>query len=452
MRRISFTPNQQVRLFGKVCTVESIVNDQVTLRSDTGARRCLSFHTLLQHHSAGNLKATGKPAKFANQPRPEQRRTGALLADLSTQCGEATKRRNQLLKAIGDDVSLRGKDAGLISFVEEAARLAGFSSTPSFKTLREWRHRLQMAGGDPMGLAPRFDRRGGRGKQRFSPEVLTEMDTVIDNFYLTPTALSALDVHTTLVARLHEKNQWRGRSEQLAIPSYWTFRRRIQSREAYEVMAARHGERTAQLTFRNKGVNIEAYRFNECWEVDHTMMDVIVVDPVTKEIIARPWITVMIEFTTRAVMGFHIGLGAASAQSVLSCLKHAIRPKLYLKEKYPDVQGEWPCFGLPLLIKCDNGREFHARNTLDAAGNELGIGFRYCPVKKPWFKARIERFFGTLNTGLLNQLPGATGNSPKNRKDVGPAHLPVLDLEMLKRLVHIWIVDVYMTSSHRGIK
>ena len=159
----------------------------------------------------------------------------------------------------------------------------------------------------------------------------------------------------------------------------------------------------------------------------------------------------MIEHRTRAIMGFHIGVGGASTQSVLSCLTHAIRPKTYLKEKYPEVQGEWPCFGMPLLIKCDNGSEFHS-HTFKAVGDELGIEFVFCPTKKPWFKARIERFFGTLTRGLLQTLPGATGHNTKARKDVGNANLPVIDLELLLRLLHIWIIDDYMASDHRGLQ
>ena len=97
----------------------------------------------------------------------------------------------------------------------------------------------------------------------------------------------------------------------------------------------------------------------------------------------------------------------------------------------------------------DNGVEFHSKSLRDACF-ELGIELQFCPVAQPWYKGRIERFFRTLNESLLNSLPGATGIDLQRRKDVEDANLPVIDLDSLQRILHIWIVDVYMTMPGRG--
>ena len=452
MQRISFTPDREILLFDKVCRIESVSDQEIVLVRSSGARSTYSLKTLLDHSYAGNLKscAQTRPRSGASTG-PKPRRTCAMLVDFSAKQQEAASKRWQLLRAIGDDVPIRRGDVQLEAFVADAAKALGLPRAPSLPALIRWRRTLSRGGHDPQSLAPRYDRRGGKGKLRFDAEVKRELDAVIENFYLTPEGASAKSAYDTFEARLFEKNRWRAASDQLKLPSYSTFLRRIGQYDAYEITAARDGARAASIKFRHSGLNTELHGFNECWEVDHSQMDILIIDPHSAQVFARPWLTVMIEHCTRAIMGFHIGMGGGSTQSVLSCLRHAIRPKSYLKEQFPEVQGEWPCFGLPLIIKCDNGPEFHS-HTLKAVGNELGIEFVFCPTKMPWFKARVERFFGTLTRGMVQKLPGATGHTPKARKDVGDANLPVTDLQLLLRQLHIWIVDDYMISSHRGIK
>ena len=45
-------------------------------------------------------------------------------------------------------------------------------------------------------------------------------------------------------------------------------------------------------------------------QVDHTPMDLIVVDPIDREPIGRPWLTVAIDTYSRCIAGFHVTLEA----------------------------------------------------------------------------------------------------------------------------------------------
>ncbi len=51
-------------------------------------------------------------------------------------------------------------------------------------------------------------------------------------------------------------------------------------------------------------------------QIDHTPVDVIVVDKETRRSIGRPWLTLAIDVATRMVAGFHVSLWAPSALSV----------------------------------------------------------------------------------------------------------------------------------------
>ncbi len=58
----------------------------------------------------------------------------------------------------------------------------------------------------------------------------------------------------------------------------------------------------------------------EWLQMDHTLVDLILVDPVDRAPIGRPWITLAIDVFSRCVAGFHLSLEAPSATSVGLCL------------------------------------------------------------------------------------------------------------------------------------
>jgi putative transposase len=94
-------------------------------------------------------------------------------------------------------------------------------------------------------------------------------------------------------------------------------------------------------------------------QIDHTLVDVMVVDEVRRQSMGRPWITVAFDIATRAVLGFHLSLNAPSSISVGSTLAMVGLPKeRWLVER--GIEVEWPMFGIPRLLHLDNGAEFHS--------------------------------------------------------------------------------------------
>lgn len=453
MLQISFTPNQAIQLLGQNYVVENIIDEHnLVLRSDSGARRTYDIETLFKHSIAGNLKASRASRERASKRESVRKVARRLLSDASPKAQADAKIHYEYLRAISDSgLPFKQNCVALKKVVDEVTTRLGLAAPPSFSTLSRWRNRAAIYDGDPSALIPRYERRGGPGQSRLSPDVVQVMDSVIDNYYLTTEVRSAHVAHEELVAQLAEANQWRTDSTKLDTPSYSSFLRHIRRRGRYEVLAARHGANAAERIFRSSNQTIERYSFNECWEMDHTVLDVIVVDKATRLPLGRPRITIAIEYVTRAIVGFDIGFGGMSSQAVLNCLRHGITPKTYIKERYPDIKGTWPSHGYPSILKVDNGMEFHSSALSDACF-ELGIELQFCPVRSPWFKGRVERRFGILNLNALASMPGATGTNLQRRKDLEKGNLPVIDLELMNRLLHIWIVDIYMTSNSRGVK
>jgi putative transposase len=62
-------------------------------------------------------------------------------------------------------------------------------------------------------------------------------------------------------------------------------------------------------------------------QIDHTLVDVMVVDREHRRSIGRPWLTLAVDVASRAVIGFTVSLENPSALSVSRVLSHAVVPK-----------------------------------------------------------------------------------------------------------------------------
>ena len=81
-------------------------------------------------------------------------------------------------------------------------------------------------------------------------------------------------------------------------------------------------------------------------QADHTPVDLIVVDEINRLPIGRPWVTIVFDVASRAVVGFHATLEAPSAASVAMALNMACLPKSkWLRSLAIDL--DWPMHGIP---------------------------------------------------------------------------------------------------------
>lgn len=235
------------------------------------------------------------------------------------------------------------------------------------------------------------------------------------------------------------------------MPDRATVYRTVARIDAYEKMAARYGKRIADLKFEAFKQGVRPSRPLERVEIDHTKLDLFVVDPERGMPIGRPWLTCAIDVYSKMVLGYYMGFTPPSYLSVMQCLRHAVAPKSYVKKDYPSVVNSWDAHGLPETVVVDNGKEFHSTHFEDAC-LQLGILIQYAPVRRAWYKGSVERYFGTLNTGLLHQQPGTTFSDIFDKGDYDPKKNAAIDMKTLDEVLHVWIVDDYHRRVHRGIK
>jgi len=317
-----------------------------------------------------------------------------------------------------------------------------FSRAPHFTTVAGWIHAYQAASRDIRVLVNRH-RDKGNSAARIPSDVLTMVDDLIQTRYLTEERPTIRVIHKELKGLIALRNTTRLATDRFKVPSYGYLKNRISDIAPYDVCRARYGPRVADLKFRVAGRGVSTVRPLARAAMDHSRMDVFVVDERTGLPLGRPWLTIVIDEHSRYVLGYYLGFEEPSSVSMSHALRHAITPK----ESSPDVRSPWDAWGLMELLVVDNGMEFHSR-ALEAGAGRFGITVQFCPRRKPWFKGKIERFFGTINTGLLIDMKGKTFSDIVLKGDYNPARHAVMTLQTLRRVVHMWIIDVYHQEVH----
>jgi putative transposase len=180
-------------------------------------------------------------------------------------------------------------------------------------------------------------------------------------------------------------------------------------------------------------------------QIDHTPADIIIVDPVNRLPIGRPFITAAIDVYSRMIVGIYLSFDPPSAASVALCLSNAMCPKReYLATL--GVSGDWPVWGVFGKVYVDNGKDFRSV-ALSRGCEAYGIDLEFRPAKTPHYGGHIERLLGTLN-GQSHQLPGTTFSNPRQRKGYDSAAEAVMTLTEYEQHLVDWIVNVYHQRKH----
>lgn len=319
--------------------------------------------------------------------------------------------------------------------VEERAREIGVHYT----TLYRWLNRYEAAGSMEALLPRKRGRR--RGDVRLPSEVETIIQEVIEGVYLTRQRSPVQKVVLEVRRRCLEAG--------LQPPHANTVRARVAAIHPRKSLSRRGDKKTAEARHAPApGIFPGADYPLACVQIDHTPVDVVLVDDEYRLPIGRPWITLAIDVFSRMVAGFYVSLDAPSVTSVAMCVAHAVLPKdEWLARIGQDL--EWPAHGLMDTIHVDNGPEFHSSSFRDACAMH-GINLEYRPVRRPRFGGHIERLLGTL-LKEIHDLPGTTFSSVKERGEYKSDKHAAMTLKEFEAWLAILICKVYHKRVHSGI-
>ncbi|WP_315860726.1 transposase family protein [Rhizobium leguminosarum] len=195
------------------------------------------------------------------------------------------------------------------------------------------------------------------------------------------------------------------------------------------LMKSREGAKAARQQFAPVVGEYSAEYALQVVQIDHTLVDLFIVDAVSRQPLQRPWLKMAIDVASRVVTGFYLSLERPSSTSVALAIQHLVLPKdSWLASR--GIEAEWPVFGLPDVIHLDNGREFHGKALVRGAA-EHGIDLRYRPVARPHYGGHIERLIGTM-MGAVHLLPGSTSSDIGSRGDYDAQRHAVMTLDELE--------------------
>jgi putative transposase len=184
-------------------------------------------------------------------------------------------------------------------------------------------------------------------------------------------------------------------------------------------------------------------------QIDHTTVDLIVVDDVTRQPIGRPVLTVAIDVHTRLVTGFYLAMDYPSTLRAGVCVAHSVFEKgTWLAERGIDVP--WPAAGLPRAVHVDNAGEFHS-GAFTRTLEDFGVEVIYRPVARPHFGGHVERLIGTT-MGAVHLLRGTTFSSIRARGHYPAEARATMTLRELERWLALEILGKYHQRIHSALQ
>ncbi|KEQ19401.1 hypothetical protein [Endozoicomonas numazuensis] len=240
----------------------------------------------------------------------------------------------------------------LVDEVYEREHTKTDKTKPSPHTVRKWYDVYIKSGKQSYSLLPRIKDKGNRNDKR--EDIKDVIDQNIEKIYLTRNRNSIAKVHKAI------KTEIKRNKLDVQIPSYMTIYKRIKKMEKdfpYEVMRAREGLIAANEAFRGADATYQESRALECVEVDSTKIDLFVLYWNGRPA-GRPWLTVVRDRYTQCILGFYLGFEPPSILSLSKALKNSFLRKDHILEQFPEIKNKYPCFGLPEIIVCDNGKEW----------------------------------------------------------------------------------------------
>ena len=313
------------------------------------------------------------------------------------------------------------------SAVEAAAAELGLSRRQVYELLRRWRQ----GQGAVSDLIPGRSS-GGRGGEQLPGDVEVVIREVLRREYLTRQRKSVAAVHRE-IARVC-------RTRGLPAPSRGSVVRRISRLDPLESTRRREGADAARAREPAGGVPPPVTGVLEQVQIDHTVVDLVVVDERHRLPIGRPYVTAAIDVFSRCLVGLVVTLEAPSATSVGLCLAHMVTDKRAWLERL-DVETPWPMSGKPAELYLDNAAEFKSE-ALRRGCEQHGIALRYRPPGQPHFGGIVERVIGTLMR-LVHELPGTTYSNPAQRGDYDADARACLTLGELQRWLAVAVAGYH---------
>jgi putative transposase len=313
----------------------------------------------------------------------------------------------------------------------------------------------QKSSGDVRSLIPKYTQ---KGRSNLKSPITEELWQYGKDQYLKMERKSMRRAHDIMQAYAKDKKQLE------YCMSYSTFRRRLKSLNLKEVMKKRIGERNTDKLFELSESQFPHGDYAlQSVQIDHTPIDVLVVDEEYRLVTEKPYLTVAFDSHTRCVLGYYVTYDSPSrlsiAMTLINCISGKADSLKKVKEVFPDLDqkklkilesSEWAdVYGLPYTLHMDNGSDFTS-DDIKLFGFAYQIHLHYRAVGKAQHGAYVERYLGTLNN-RLHSIAGTTYSNVQERRNYPSEKRATYTIDELEARIISEIV-LYHEEFHSEIK
>lgn len=368
----------------------------------------------------------------------ESRDFGELkFTNLTEKEQKETNRKYKYIKKLIECGITKITEKSAASFILEVAFELN-EKPPHWQSVRSWHKSFAESGNKMRGLYPRHRFKGDR-EPKINQQVLRIIKGAAKRYFCMsqPSMASA---YRNVEEKIIEHNL-DNPGDQLKVPTYLTVKARVLEANYQSKQKARKGLRTLQAEMASSDSGIETTRILERVEIDHTLLDIHVLHDDHKTLLGRPNVTVLIDHYSHMVLGFQLSFEKPSFASVCIACSNAFLPKDAFMDTV-DSDASWPAHGIPATLVTDNGNEFWGRHFI-AVADEIGSVFQYCPIRKGNYKSRVERFFGIVNSMVLDDLPGVVRKAGKCGDTYDARQEAKITFSEFKRYFIRWLTEIY---------
>lgn len=249
----------------------------------------------------------------------------------------------------------------------------------------------------------------------------------------------------------------------LRLPSLRSFQRMIKEYGDFRIEFQRSANKhriARKYTFAGKGLSVS--RPLQVVEMDEHETDLVLLltknrlwdllHPEVQEKIqknSRAWISVALDAYSRSIVGMQILYAQPDGEAAVNTLAMVARDKNDLAE-LAGSKTPWPQAGTPEAIHTDAGAGY-VSGEFQAAVLAFTGQHAIPPSKHPHLRARVERFFRTINQRYIHMFPGQTFSNILLRDEYdSDAHKAITHDQLSALLVRL-IVDCYHNTPHRSL-
>lgn len=369
--------------------------------------------------------------------RPVDKRNHVTCtATLPLEYQQSLERSHAYVRSMQKRGITRGQRARITEAATTIAALRGEEKPPSASTIMRWLRNYALSNENPTSLLSHNVKR--RSPQRLPEKVLRTAKDILTRYYFVRTGCTLRVAHDRIIRAL--QHQQSGSEISLS-----TVRRLALEVSPYERDRSRLGMSQARAKWRSSQPGIYATRPLERVEMDHTLLDLVVLDDRLGIPLGRPTITLVVCSYSGYVLGFFVSFEGETIGRVIRSIKIAIQPKdeLIADQK---LNNPWYAMGLWEALVVDNALSFHSSH-LHHVALDLCMDIEYCPVRMPWFKPSVERNLGELTRQL--PAPGRP-RKPGSGYDIIDPHIDAcITFSDLCHGILRWVVDIHPFEVHQ---